>query len=461
MLRIRYRVLLLGLLTGMLMGARSSSAQFTGNFQTNIINGVVSNWTGDYLIGSNLFADALLIQNGGVLSNGNGYLGYEIGADNNTALVSDSNSMWSLAGALVVGNSGSGNQLVLTNGANVGCGLLSIGSTVAATGNTVAVIGTNSLMSVNGDVVVGNAGQLNQLRIGDAAGLVCNNGTIGVAGSSNVVFVTDGASWTLAGNLTIGPGGPGNQLILTNGGSVIAAGLDVQRGTLTVNGGAATANSFTVTNGAQSVLAFTGGYLASGATQISDTQPAVIGDGTSTATFQLSGGTHTFIDGLHVLSNAAVTGCGTINGNVTIDPGGIVAATCGGTLTFTGIVTNNGDIQVLSGTALESYGTLVNNGIIDLFDAGPTNFHGAFINNGTVRNGANIVISGNDVILKVLPVGSFTYQLQVTRSLKPASWANIGAPQSSSFFSSHLLTFTDVGGATNRPSRFYRFDIYR
>jgi hypothetical protein len=58
----------------------------------------------------------------------------------------------------------------------------------------------------------------------------------------------------------------------------------------------------------------------------------------STATLQLNGGTHTFVDGLSVLSNAVVTGCGTINGNVTIYPGGVVAASCGGELTFTGIV---------------------------------------------------------------------------------------------------------------------------
>ncbi len=438
----------------LLLIATPVHAQYTGNFQTNIISGVVSNWTGDYLIGSNTFADALSIQNGGALSNGNGYVGYEIGADNNMALISDSNSMWNVAGVLVVGNSSSSNQLVVTNGANVACGLLSIGSNSTAGTNTVAVTGTNSLLSVSGDIVIGGAGQMNLLTVGDTAGVVCNNGTIGVVGSSNTVLVTDsGTSWTLSGNLTIGPGGPGNQLVLTNGGGVGTAMLDVQSGTLTLNGGAGTVGSFTVTNGAQSVFTFNGGYLASGATQISNTQPAVIGDGTSTATFQLNGGTHTFVDGLNVLSNAAVTGCGTINGNVTVYPGGVVAANCGGELTFTGIVTNNGDIQVLSGTVLESYGTFVNNGIIDLFDAGPTIFHGAFINNGTIRNGANILISHSDVIIKVTTVVNRLYQLQVTQSLTPANWVNTGPSVPGT---GALLTFTDVTGATNRPSRFYR-----
>ena len=133
-----------------------------------------------------------------------------------------------------------------------------------------------------------------------------------------------------------------------------------------------------------------------------------------------------------------------------------MAASCGGELTFTGIITNNGDLQVVSGTVLETYGTFVNNGILDLFDAGPTNFHGVFINNGTIRNGANIVISGNDVIIKMASVAARSYQLQVTPSLTPATWVNLGPSQSSL---GRLLTFTDVGGATNRPSRFYRFEF--
>ena len=409
MFRMRCGVLILGLVAGILAGARSSSAQYAGNFQTNIISGVVSNWTGDYVIGSNTFADALLIQNGGALSNGNSYVGYGIGADNNTAVISDSNSLWNVAGGLVVGNKGSGNQLIVTNEASV----------------------------------------------------VSSTGSIGVAGSNNVVLVSDSATWTLSGNLTIGTDGPGNQLVLTNGGGVIVmnlthtATLDVQRGAFILNGGFGTVDSFTVTNNPQGVFTFNGGYLTTSATLISNTQPTIIGDGVSTATFQMNGGTHTFVDGLLVLSNAVVTGCGTINGNVTIYPGGIISASCGGTLTFTGTVTNNGDLQVVEGTTLETYGTLINNGILDLFDAGPTNFHGAFINNGTVRNGANIVISGNDVIIKVTSAGS-NYQLQVTPSLTPATWVDTGAPQSSFSFG-RLLTFFDVGGATNRPSRFYRF----
>ena len=54
--------------------AASARAQYTADFQTNLISAVTSNWTGDYVVGSNTLADVLLVQTSGVLSNGHGYL---------------------------------------------------------------------------------------------------------------------------------------------------------------------------------------------------------------------------------------------------------------------------------------------------------------------------------------------------------------------------------------------------
>src|SRR5260221_2095741 len=48
----------LGLLAGIILSPRLSHAQYSANFQTNIISGVTSNWTGDYLIGSNTVSQA-------------------------------------------------------------------------------------------------------------------------------------------------------------------------------------------------------------------------------------------------------------------------------------------------------------------------------------------------------------------------------------------------------------------
>ena len=70
--------------------ADPAQAQFTGNIKTNTISGVTSNWvsTLGYFVGSNTFKDVLLIRNGGVLTNGNGFIGYLGGATNNAAVVS-------------------------------------------------------------------------------------------------------------------------------------------------------------------------------------------------------------------------------------------------------------------------------------------------------------------------------------------------------------------------------------
>src|SRR5271156_6504621 len=81
----------------LLLAGPAARAQFINNFQTNNISGVTSNWMGNgtYVVGSNTFFDTLIIQNGGVLSNGTGYIGYEAGGSNNTAIVSGSTSTWS------------------------------------------------------------------------------------------------------------------------------------------------------------------------------------------------------------------------------------------------------------------------------------------------------------------------------------------------------------------------------
>jgi hypothetical protein len=83
----------LGFVTGIILSSRPTAAQYTADFQTNIISGVTSNWTGDYYVGNFYFSCALLVQNSGMLSNGVGYLGYD--SSNNSVLVTDSGSIWS------------------------------------------------------------------------------------------------------------------------------------------------------------------------------------------------------------------------------------------------------------------------------------------------------------------------------------------------------------------------------
>jgi fibronectin-binding autotransporter adhesin len=482
--------------------ASAARAQFTANNQTNIISGVTSNWVGNgtYVVGSNTFLDALLINSGGILSNGIGYIGYEVGASNNTAIVSGSGSVWSNWLDLYVGDSGAGNQLIVTNGGSAinGHGVLGLNS--SSSSNVATIAGSGSVWSNQYDVDVGYYGTGNSLLISNQGKVVTGRGGyLGVYFSSNNnVVVADGAIWDMAYGLRVGLGGSSNMLTIV-GGSVLcsnaiigysdpsfgiasnnvirvdsgslfvinAAGtgsLVVSRadgkGELILNGGSVTVGNLIATNGISSVVTLNGGTLGSAATFVTNTQQFVVGNGSSAATFHLLGGVHSFNNGLRVRNNAAMTGCGTINGIVVLDAGGTVLADCGSSLTFNGSVTNYGTLRAINGSILEAYGTVVNNGTIDAIN-GFTNFHGAFINNGTVLDASNVKISqasksGQDLIVQVSSVTGHTYQLQFSPSMMPTNWASTGSPQSGT---GGVLTFTDPGGATNFPARFYRVDV--
>ncbi len=131
-------------------------------------------------------------------------------------------------------------------------------------------------------------------------------------------------------------------------------------------------------------------------------------------------------------------------------------------MTFTGTVTNNYAIAVDGeASVLEFYGTVVNNGGILLYNGGMTNFHGTFINNGVVLDAGWVHVSdvsrvGNDAVIEAPSANGFRYQLQITTSVVSPVWTNSGIAQSGT---GSTLTFTDPGGATNKPARFYQVDV--
>jgi T5SS/PEP-CTERM-associated repeat protein len=318
-----------------------------------------------------------------------------------------------------------------------------IGYADIASNNAVLITGSGSVWSNEFDLFVGYYVSGNSLTIAD-------NSSVVVGDNAYIGYVyTNG----------------GNGIAISGGALSVSSGvLDVRGGALTLNSGSVTVNQLVLTNGANSVFTFSAGTLASGGTFVTNNQVFIVGDGTDSATFQLNGGVHSFADNLEISSNAVLTGCGTIEGTVTIDPGGTVLANCGGMLTFTGIVTNNGTMQAIDGTVLQAYGQVVNNGLINAIN-GSTDFLDGLVNNGCVLTErdvqsqiSNITRSGTNITVQIESAAcpTSTYQLQVTPSLKPASWTNLGPSQSGT---GSPLTFTDSGGATNRPGRFYRIDI--
>jgi T5SS/PEP-CTERM-associated repeat protein len=451
---------------------------------------VWSNVTVVYL-GYNGPGNRLVITNGGKLF-GNGVLGYNASSSNNVAVVTDPGSVWDNGSNadFEVGFFAGGNQVIVTNGGTVIDGTGIVGALVGSN-NSVRVV-DHAVWQNNFTLLVGLSGSSNELTI-DGGSVLANNATISAnTGSGGNVLRLDSGSLFVTnalgnGVLAVSKGGAGPGELILNGGSITADNLiatngansiiTLNGGTITVrsaqvidtqglvvggtfvfNGGTATVSQLVLTNPAAAIM-FNSGLFQTESTTIANGQQFAIGTGSTPIDFELLGGVHSFNDGLRVPNAAVLTGCGTVTGDVTIDSGGWVFTDCG-TLTFTGAVTNNYALAV-NGTDLEFYGTVVNNSAILLYNGGTTNFHGSFINNGVVLDAGWVHVSsitnvGNDVVIEVPSVSGFGYQLQISPSMDSPMWTNSGAPQSGT---GGVLTFTDPGGATNGPNRYYQVGV--
>jgi T5SS/PEP-CTERM-associated repeat protein len=402
---------------------------------------------------------------------------------NSTAIVSGASSVWS-NGILEV-ESGT---LIITNGATV----LSLAGTVGGGYATGIVIDTGSVWITDEFTVGDNESEFNQLIITNGGAVYVQGFSAAIdqfSGGSNQVIVSGNGALLDASQATlyvgfnsflpdrvdIGPGGTvlaaavnlgqistASNLINVTGGSLFVTNsfgqeLQIFHGTLALNGGTVTVDNLNLTTNL-SVVAFSAGTLYSASTEVTNGVPFVVGDGADAANFNLLGGVHAF-NNLRIRNAAMLSGCGTVTGSVLIDAGGTVLSDCG-TLTFTGVVTNNGTMRAINGSVLETYSNLVNNGTIDIINGGVTNFHGTFINHGTILDASSVKISqvttsGQDFDVQVPSVVGHTYQLQFSTSLTPTNWTNTASPQPGT---GGMLTFTDPGGATNLPARFYRVD---
>ncbi len=252
---------------------------------------------------------------------------------------------------------------------------------------------TPSALILNNLYIAGTANSTNTLFLNN----VGTNMPLQVLGTNNVLTLdTNGAlavnnSAIVATNgsaqLTIGNTGGGASLTITNGGVVSATVLVVGasgQGKLVLSNGTVTVNQLVLTNGVNSVFTFSDGTLTSGGTLVTNNQLFAVGDGTDAAAFQLNGGVHNFANSLEIRTNATLTGCGTINGNVVVDPGGAVQANCGGAINFSGgTLTNNGTVTASNSTVLNFYVPVVNSGVIDA-TGGSVHFFSTLTGSGSV-----------------------------------------------------------------------------
>jgi autotransporter family porin len=192
-------------------------AQYTADFQTNIISGVTSNWVGDYYVGYTNFADVLLIQNSGVLSNSQGILE----TSSNSVVVTGTGSVWSSSVGLMIGVAGSGNSMVVKDGGRVTSSWPSVGYQGGK--NAVLVTDSGSVWSNAGTLTLGwyEPGG-NSLVISNGGQVFSTAAIMGLyGGSNNSVLVTgSGSVWSNSGTLEVGHYGPLNKVAITDGGKV-------------------------------------------------------------------------------------------------------------------------------------------------------------------------------------------------------------------------------------------------
>ena len=362
------------------LGIVGNTALAASNYA--IVIGPGSLWSNSSNLEIGIFGSGnrLTIANSGQVFNGAGYIGDSDTARNNSVIVTGQGSVWSNSSWLYVGNSGSGNSLSITNGGTVFNteGRVGVGST--ASNNSVIVTGPGSVWSNSLLLGVGNSGSGNSLTIANSGHVFSLGGGIGwfsTASNNSVIVTGPGSVWSNSSNLPIGGDGSGNSLSITSGGTVAATNivigyyassgngltvsggnlyatnvtstgaLDVRYGTLTLNSGTVTVNNFLATNGASSVVNFSGGLLRSGGSSVSNGVAFTVGDGTNTATLDLLGGTHSFADGLMLSTNSSLIGSGNISGNVTnfsiIAPGHSI-----GTINITGglMLTNTSELDM-------------------------------------------------------------------------------------------------------------------
>jgi T5SS/PEP-CTERM-associated repeat protein len=199
-----------------------------------LVTGTDSLWTNSVVlvVGESGSLNSLVISNGGTVANNNGDIGRFGNSSNNSVLVTGAGSLWTNNGNVVVGLQTTGNSLVISDGGTVADNSGTIGALVYSSNNSVLVTGAGSLWTNSSDLYVGNEGSGNSLVISDGGSVVNSNGYIGYTNtaSNNSVLVTGtGSTWTNSDDLYVGYEGSGNSLVISNGGSVVV-GLDLSVG---------------------------------------------------------------------------------------------------------------------------------------------------------------------------------------------------------------------------------------
>lgn len=314
-----------GLNIGLNHSAQSNRVIVTGS-QWLGISSLTYQYSGT-TVGYSGSGNELDILNGGVVSDGSGFIGYGFG-NSNLAVVSDPGSIWTNLD--VVGFNGSFNTLVVSNGGQVFSdnGEAIIGES-SGSGNRAIVTGPGSLWAngSNGTFYLGAEGSSNQLLVTDSGEFAVGDLYLGGSSRSQYNQLTVSNSGVVTVEiLTLALGGWSNSVTI-DGGTVVVTNMAVLSygTTITLNSGRFAPSSLISTSIGGKFI-FNGGTMQSGGTGYITypSAPLVVGDGTDAALYTMLGGTHSF-PGLIISSNAVLNGSGTVTANVSINNGGTIA----------------------------------------------------------------------------------------------------------------------------------------
>ncbi len=225
-------------------------------------------------------------------------------------------------------DTGLGLLTVESNGLAVFTDDVSIGRFAGATG--IVLVAEGRLFATNQDLWVGREGA-GQLTVSNGA-VQARRVWVAPTNTAQGTLQMAGGSFIIDSSLVVGTEGTGQ--VFMAGGTVSVtnaantAFVNIPRGLLTLSGGTLTADTLLLTNPAGHFV-FSGGTLRLKGSSVSNGAPFVVGDGVNPATFELTGGIHSFENGLVISSNATLSGCGTIIGPITSY--GTIATNCAGT----------------------------------------------------------------------------------------------------------------------------------
>lgn len=188
-------------------------------------SGLWSN-SSDLHVGAAGASNSLVVSSGGsVFSGGTGYVGEDTSARGGSIKVTGAGSSLINQGDFYLGQNGSGNLLVITNGGTVtvgGEGFLS--SSAASSSNRLTITGSGSSLKIASDFYFGLSGGENRLTISDGASLTAASSFLSLnpGAQGNSALVTGaGTMWSNSGALLVG-GGDTASLTVADGASVSA-----------------------------------------------------------------------------------------------------------------------------------------------------------------------------------------------------------------------------------------------